>query len=235
MKKALLFKLAIPLVLIAVASLWLNSIVKWDGFFINLATELLGIVVTVAYVDWILKAHDKKIWEGTSSRISNRLRILTNATTSGLRSSLGYGVEILNEGVLQSGDQRKISQEVMRIGIHVLKPSLRPRLEALDVKGWKTLADHLLGTWREAERLLDQFSHRLESIDIELLLDLQQEIESALVFWRTFPDIAGVPDDELLKTKSNTIELKSAFNDSTAKALARILDLSKEISDRSNI
>ncbi|CAN4278983.1 hypothetical protein LJR125_001863 [Pseudoxanthomonas sp. LjRoot125] len=231
--KALLLKLALPLLALASVSIWLNSYTYTDGFLLNLATELIGIVITVAYVDWVLKAHEKKAWMGTSVRIADRLRNLSNASVSGLRSSLGFGTEVLNHEILQSGDLKKINREVMRVGVQVLQPSMRARLEVLDGKGWKTLAAHLQGTWQEAERLL-QFSHRLESVDIELLFDLQQEAQSALTFWRTFPDIAGVPDKDLPLTRSNTRELKSAWNDMTAKALTRFVDVAMAISDRSN-
>ena len=234
MTRALWFKLALPLALLAAASIWLNSIRSMDGFFLNLATELIGIIVTVAYVDWIIKAHERKSWEGTSSRIADRLRVLSNATTSGIRSSLGYGVDILNDAVMRSGDLKRMNEEVMRIGIHVLQPSLRSRLEALDVKGWKSLAEHLQGTWRETERLLDRFSQHLEPMDLELLLDLQQEIQNSLTFWSTFPDIVGVPDQDLPTTRSDTVALKSAWNDLTAESLSKVLQLAKSISGRSN-
>lgn len=233
MTKALILKLALPLLGLASASVWLNSVVQTDGFLLNLATELIGIVITVAYVDWALKAHEKKSWEGTSVRIAARLRNLSNATVSGLRSSLGFGTDILDDAIIQSGDLQKINAEVMRIGKHVLQPSLRARLETLTMNQWKTLAAHLQGTWQEAERLL-QFSHRLDSADIELLFDLQQQADSALTFWRTFPDIAGVPDEELPPTTGDTRDLKSAWNDMTAAAIARLIDVAKAISDRSN-
>jgi hypothetical protein len=206
-----------------------------DGFFINLATELLGIIVTVAYVDWVLKAHEREAWRGTSTRIGHRLRVLSNATVSGLRSSFGFGTDVLDHSALQSRDLSRASAEVMRVGMHVLLPALRPRLEALDVKGWRSLADHLQSSWREAERLLDQFGHRLAPTDIELLLDLQQEIESALTFWRIFPDIAGVPDNDLPATNTDTAALKSAWNELTSEALAKVIKLAKSISDRSNV
>ena len=88
MTKSLWLRLALPLALLAVAGIWLNTIQPMDGFFLNLATELLGIIVTVAYVDWVLKAHEREVWRGTSTRIEQRLRVLSNSTVSGLRSSL---------------------------------------------------------------------------------------------------------------------------------------------------
>jgi len=233
MRKALLLKLALPLLVLASATIWFHFRTDTDGFLLNLATELIGITITIAYVDWVLKAHEKKVWMGTSVRIAERLRTLANASVSGLRSSLGFGADILDDAIIQSGDLGKINKEVMRIGLHVLQPRLRTRLEALDVQGWRALAAHLQGTWGEAERLL-QFGHRLESEDIELLFDLQEEAQSALTFWRTFPDIAGVPDEDLPPTNSNTRELKSALNDITAEALARFIDVARAISDRSN-
>jgi hypothetical protein len=232
--RSLWIKLALPLALVAGGCLWLNTIQSMDGFFLNLATELLGIIVTIAYVDWVLRAHEREVWRGTSARIRNRLGVLSNATVTGLRSSLGFGADYLDQRALRTNDMKQISAEVMRVGIHVLLPALRWRLEMLDAKGWKSLANRLQEIWQQAERLLDQFGHRLAPTDIELLLDLQQEIDSSLTFWRTFPDIAGVPDSDLPPTKTDTVALKAAWNDLTAEALARILRLAKSISERSN-
>ena len=57
-------RLVLPLLLLAGAAFAVNQ--WWDaqGFFVNVATELLGIVVTVAYVDWVLKRHEQQRWGG---------------------------------------------------------------------------------------------------------------------------------------------------------------------------
>jgi hypothetical protein len=203
-----------------------------DGFFINLSTELVGILVTVAYVDWILRAHERKRWHGTGERISVRMRTFSNATVTGLRVALGFGTDVLDQSVLRTKDPKLGSAEVMRVAVHLLAPAARARLDHLDASGWEKLAKHLQFTWREAERLLDQFGNRLDPTEVELLLDMQEALETSLLFWRTFPDIAGVPDAELPKTRTDSIQLKAAWSDITAEAIRKVLALADQISRR---
>jgi hypothetical protein len=64
------------------------------------------------------------------------------------------------------------------------------------------------------------------------LLDLQRDLEAAQTFWRVFPDIAGVPVDQLPKTKTPPKELQSAWCEITAgeirNAIQRATDLATQ-------
>lgn len=232
--KKLWLCLVLPLAGLTVISLFLHTKVPADGLFINVATELLGIVVTVAYVDWVFKTHERSRWRGTSSRVDARLRTLATAAVSGLRSTLGFGIDILDESVLRKNDPRLASTEVMRVGVHVLAPSLRTRLGILDTKGWKTLAEHVQSVWREAERLQDQFGRHLEPAEQEVLLDMQQALDSSLILWRTFPDVVGVTDDDLPDTGLDPVGLREAAYDLAAEELRKVLNLSNTLVQHCN-
>jgi hypothetical protein len=149
--------------------------------------------------------------------------VFSNAVVSGLRAALGFGPDVLDESVLLGRNPELIHQEIMRVGIHILVPAARSRLDTLDQAGWKRLATNLQSMWGDAERVLDRFGHRLEPREVELLLDIQQSLEGALTFWRTFPDLAGVPDVQLPKTKTPPELLKSGGYDSTAEELRKVL------------
>lgn len=235
MSKAMWLRLVLPLALLAGAFVYLERVLPPTGLYLNLATEFIGIIVTVAYVDWVLKAHERRRWKGTATRINDSLRTLSNATISGIRGAFGIDADIIDGWVVQSGDQKRINAEVRRIGIKVLGPVARHRLDHLDVEGWRRLGKHLQGTWREAERLLDRFGNRLEPEDMELLMDLQRELNAATVFWLTFPDIAGVPDDKLPRTNSDTVELKSSFYDQTAVAIRKVISIADALGARSSL
>lgn len=223
MKGGLWLRLVLPLVLLSAASLAVHAWWPAEGFFVNLATELLGIVITVAYVDWILTRNEAERWRGTDTRIQERLMIFSNALISGIRAGLGFGPDVLSETVMLSGNPDLMHREVLRVAVHVLEPSARSRLDRLDQPGWKQLAAHIQATWGEAERLIEGFGSRLGPRQMELMLDIQQALERALTFWRTFPDLAGVPDEKLPKTRTPPELLKASGYDSMAAELRNLL------------
>ncbi len=235
MQKQLWLRLVLPLAGLAFASLLLHTQVPADGLFINVATELLGIVVTVAYVDWVLKTHERNRWLGTSSRVASRMRTFATAAVSGLRATLGFGVGILDESILRKNDAGLASAEVMRVGVKLLAPALRSRLGTLDTNGWKALAEHVQSVWREAERLQDQFGRYLEPAEQEMLLDIQQALDSSLLLWRTFPDVIGVADDDLPRASLDPVGLREAAYDLAAKELREVLHLSNSLVLRCNV
>lgn len=229
MSRRLWLRLVLPLMILSAISVAVHVCLEAGGFFINLSTELLGIVVTVAYVDWVLKAHESAQWAGAGSRIKSRLEVLVNALISGIRSSFGIGPAALEQLIPFTNDPRTVHEALVRFGKEVLVPVAREHLDSLDKAGWRKLATHLQLVWSEAERVINLFGNRLQPRQLELLLDIQQTAQEALTFWHVFPDLAGVPDDQLPRTKTPPEVLKADGYDSTAKALRRLIGHAAEL------
>lgn len=227
MQKDMFIRLVLPLISISVAGVAIHNFWGADGFFLNLSTEMVGIIVTVGYVDWVIRSNNLKSWRGAQSRINERIRYLANSTITTIRISLGYGTDVFDQKAFNSMnvDVKAMNEEVLRVATHILKPSTNSRLKKLDVNGWKILCDRLQLSCRELEQLLDRFGHRLNPEDIEALLDLQQSLKSSMLFREVFPDIAGIPDENLPKTNTDTVALKSAWIDISARSLSEALEL----------
>ena len=232
MSRRLWTRLVLPLMALAGASLVVNHRWPAGGFFVNLATELLGIIVTVAYVDWVVRKHEADLWHGADSRIKDRLKRFGTAEITTIRVCLGYGVDILEQSEILSGDVSRGEREVLRVARHVLMPSVRARLDTLDQAGWKRLADQLRDLWREAERLIDRFGPRLEPRQLEVLLDTQQSLQEALSFVQVFPDLAGVPTDKLPNSKTPPELLKGQGYDATAAHIRALLGHAERLHGR---
>ena len=86
-----------------------------DGFFINLSTEVIGILITVCYVDWILRRNQDRQWSATDELIEKRLMIMLNNTVSHIRFCMGFDVDVMDRTVTQSDDLRAAHGEVMRV------------------------------------------------------------------------------------------------------------------------
>jgi len=224
-------RLVFPLLSLFCVVIAVNVFWKADGFFLNLATELVGILITICYVDWILRRHEQQRWLPTDERIANRLRILLNATISGLRNGLGFGTDVLDKHVGASLDVYAIHKDVMRVGEHVIAPAALSRVQALDQSEWAKLARHIQNSHNGVLTFLNIFQTRLTPDQISDLLDLQESLANSLTSYSVFPDIMGVPEDKLPQTKTPPKMLQQSGCEFTSKELQKICALSKKLSE----
>ncbi|MEN6560199.1 MAG: hypothetical protein ABFD52_05445 [Acidobacteriota bacterium] len=75
-------KLIKPLALMVAAAFVLAILVPWRGLFINLTTTLLGILLTIGYVDYVLKAQEKEHW-ALATAVSTDVRMYESAASTG--------------------------------------------------------------------------------------------------------------------------------------------------------
>ncbi len=230
MTKSLWSRLVLPLVLLFGFALLVNEVWSAGGFFLNLATEVIGILITVSYVEWILKRHERQRWHSTDARITNRLRILLNSTVSSIRNGLGFSPDILDERVLASNDLIAIHNEIIRVAEHVVSPVVYQRVRALDPKGWKSLAAQITNAHNGTLMFFNAFQARMNPDQISNLLDLQETLSNILYFYMVFPDLAGVPENELPQTRTPPLVLQQSGCEGTAKDLQRVLALVKTLS-----
>lgn len=231
MGKELWTHLTLPLVGLFGVAIFMHTRWEADGFFLNLATELVGILITIGYVDWILRHHEKQRWFSADARIANRLRILLNATISGIRNGLGFGPEVLDQEVMTTSDPIVMHKEIIRVAEHVIAPTAQQRVRALDQNGWKSLATQVQHAHNGVMTFLNMFQSRLNPEQITYLLDLQEALANSLTFYTTFPDLAGVPKEQLPRTKTPPEQLQQFGCKSTANELRQIMILVKKISE----
>lgn len=230
MIKSLWSRLILPLVILFGIAVLIHREWSADGFFLNLATEIVGILITISYVAWIIKQNEKQRWLSTDTRITNRLRILINATVSGIRDGLGINHDILNERVMASGNFIEMHNEIIRIAEHVISPVVLQRIQSLDSTGWKSLATHVANSHNGTLTFLNVLQSRLSPEQISDLLDLQESLSNSLTFYTIFHELAGVPDDQLPETRTNPKVLQQSGYESTSIELQRALALAKSLS-----
>jgi len=228
--KYILYRLVLPLILLFGLCIYFNIIWPESGLFLNIASEVIGILITILYINWILKQHEVQRWNSTDIRIANRLRILLNATISSIRNGLGLSYDILDECTLKSNDLIVVHNELIRVAEHVISPVTYQQVCILDTKGWKSLATQITNAHNGILMFLNAFQVRLDPQQIANLLDLQEALSNSLTFYVVFPDIAGIPEIELPKTRTPAIVLQQSGYEETAKEIQKALVLIKEIS-----
>ena len=225
MKRPLFTQLLLPLVVATALSILVHRWCPADGFFMNLAAGFVGTIVTVGYIDWILKRHEEERWSATDSRISSLLRTLATETITGIRTSFGYGTEIFDRRAWASRDIETMRLDVIRIATRVLSPEADAKIASLDQQQWKFFVTHMQLMSMECGAMLDRFGPRLQPKTMEILLDLQQSLRSAQFFWRVFPDIAGVTLAQFPQAETPAEAMQADWCENTARDVRKVLDL----------
>lgn len=220
-----------PLGLVAGVSIAIH--LRWEagGFWLNLSTELVGILITIGYVDWILRSHETARWERVGFRVASRLKVTLNVVVSSLRVGLGYGPEVMSPEATSTSDTDLIHEEIIRVSEHILSPGTLRSVFALDEDGWQSLARQVQSSHHTVSTFLNTFQGRLDPQQVCLLLDMQQSLANSLTFYSTFPDIMGVPVDQLPLTRTPSEELQRFGCEATVKEIRNTLAYAKALSD----
>jgi hypothetical protein len=235
MDKQIIIKLILPLSLFASLSVAINNYFELDGFFINLATELIGIIVTVLYVDFIIKKRETEKWNNVEKKVSHALRTLVNATISTIRTSFGYGIDIIDYKIEEAvmSDPKKfylMEKELIRISKEILEPTALSKVNSFNRTTWSSFNNQLQYLYESDIKLLTVYGSKLTPIQYELLIEIQDELGSIMTQYSTWPDILGVPDEELPKgTRIPTIEWKESLNELIADDIRRLLNKVREL------
>ncbi len=219
-------KLVWPLSLGALSAFVIAIFAPAGGLFVNLGTTFVGILLTVGYVDLILKNHERRKWNAAFAHINKRLESVATVACSQFRTAFGIGAESLNEMALASPIGADRHNEIIRFANGVLKPAISRSVRALTQEDWTHLEKQLQITWDSADRMIQLHSNRLEPQVIDGLMSLQDQMWHIMQLCRTFPDVIGVPDNKLqpnLKGESS-IPLKRALEASIANDVQSVLD-----------
>lgn len=230
MDKSFVTRLLVPLLGLFMASVGLHIWLNWDGFFLNLATEIIGILTTVAYVDHVLRRYESKRWHKVEAKVKFRLQVFVIETIAACRVSFRYGLDIFDRTKLDSTDIGMVRAEMVRVAREILEPMAPSRIESLDVEGWRMLDMHIRSIWDSTEKMLLIFGDKLAPTQYALILDIQDEIKAIQLQYLPFPDIVGVSDDQLpTSSKIPSTTIKESINNMTAQHLKDMLRMLREL------
>ena len=178
MDRQLITRLFIPLILLTILILVINKYYEFQGLFINLATELIGIIITVIYVDYIIKKRETEKWKNVDKKVSAALRTFINATISTVRTSFGYGFDIIDYRVQQEVEHNPkninlMFKELIRISREILEPTTLAKVSIFDQKNWKAFIEQIQYLYDSDVKLLSIYGSKLTPTQYELLMEIQ--------------------------------------------------------------
>jgi hypothetical protein len=166
----------------------------WRSLLVNISAGLLGSLVTVLYVDQMLRRREQSEWAKVSSHVQSRVTRLAIATVSSVRLALRMPPP--------SPDVDRVddSTYIRMMMLAEVKNNITPRLNQLpnmNQKDWSIFAKNLAGTILETERLLTLFARHLDSTVVASVLDIEERARSILGQYQTWPDMLGVPFEQM--------------------------------------
>ena len=198
MKNSFLLKrLVIPLSVAAAIFMLVAFLTPdpWRSLLINLAATFLGSIVTVFYIEVILRRDEQRQWTIVTGHVGKQVNILANATISSVRQALDVPLPAAFEDFDVAKDPATIRKLMTELAESLL-PDL-PGLARMDPDGWRSLVNNLRATTINCERVLALFGRNLDPIITGLILDVSETTRELLGHYEIIPDLLGVPFGQL--------------------------------------
>jgi len=207
--KYLLKSLIIPLFLAIIFFFILGCYINWKNIFTGISITLLGILITVSYVNYIIRKQKELNILNVKERINKRIEFLANATITNFRTFFGFGGDIFNQSIMERGNKNEIKKEMIRIAENILIPASENKITKMNQNDWKGFADLNKIVWDGSDWIIRTFGQNIDSEILTLLLDIQDISEKIIRDYSIWPDILGVPDEQLLSSDNpNGIHIK---------------------------
>jgi hypothetical protein len=222
----LLKALVLPLLALTIAAMLASVYLRepWSGLFVNLAASFVGAIITVCYIDVVVRRHERKQWVVVKARVEKHVERIANVCVHSIRSALGVEPEAIGfqPGIAFHLVQRR--QQSATVAERVLLPML-PAVRNLNEQNWNTLVRNLQGTSVAIDRALGLFGARFDAPMVCTLLELQETADGILAMYSTFQDIYGVPGERLRPKRDETssIPLQQELHDYAVTELGKLL------------
>lgn len=158
-----------------------------SGLLINLATEVLGIGITVFVVDQLLDMHERDRWFGLDAHIGAHLRNAARIHILAIRSGLDInpndliaGLDVLDD---ESGWERGYFTAVARL----VEPQISSAAESLDGTLWTEVMTAVQAVPADFDRLIAKFLHRLSPDTQKAMLEIQDLARQTLAPYEIAP------------------------------------------------
>jgi len=225
-------RLIVPLSCAALASVVGSHFLRGlsHDLLINLAATFVGSILTVAYIDVVLQRRQELRWMGLRSRAAKRLFALANTCITSVRGALKVSPRVIDGSDEPTLDLRVMRSRMIRVAQRIL-PQEISRLQEISSADWRRLASGLQASIEMGDRLLDLFGREFQPQIAELVLDIQSAAQGVVSQYALWPDLLGIPTDELPVRRDGSSSLpvqRGTYELATREAL-RLLKLCADL------
>jgi len=218
-------KLILPLSLLTILSLFINHFLSYYGFFINLSTELISIIITILYVDYIIKKRESENWNLVEKRISEELKRFTNmiisSTNSFIAKDLDFSKYLIEIKYLdEPHDIDYFSKVLIDFTETFILPTISEKINILTIDDFKIIINKYNDYYKDLDRLFTLFDSKLTSLQYEQLLLVQVNLRELTSFNFLLTAIASTSE----KSGISLSEMMQAHNITFSKYVENLLN-----------
>jgi hypothetical protein len=224
-------RLILPLGIVALATFVVGIFVPWQGLFISLSVTSFGIIVTVGYVDYVLRRNEKLRWASVDILLREHLQQFATVSIAQFRPLFGVSPDVLHLEAHDLITAREVARtEAIRLAESILIPLTPTAVGRLDQDEWKQLIHNMQTVLQLADWLITSVGHRLEPEYLHAILAIRAKATDILGFYATFPDLLGVPDFQLPhSTGVPATTVKRTYNDMTTMAIQELMATASQL------
>lgn len=179
MAKSLWIRLVLPLGILSIATLLLSIYFQkpfdFSSLLINLSTDFFMIIVTVLYVDWVIRSSEEKQWESVQMQITSRIRAWIVDCVAFLFSPIGLFESITGEPPPSTAElQAQVWTDTARRLVE--DRHFENKVKEISDEDWDQLIKNLQDVRKEAFRLLDVFGSKISPMQISYIMDIESDI-----------------------------------------------------------
>lgn len=175
--KKLFFRLVLPLSVLLVMGLLISRPINIKELALNLVVEIAGILITVSYVDWIIRERDAEKWKPTYSLIRSdyaleAMHFLSDTTL------------FLNDAGWKPPNSTDPNSQNKPLTIFVEHVSEKEIFDALLITSddsLATLSSNVDARIESIQNLLNRYSTQLTAEDMNIILEYESSLKALLL------------------------------------------------------
>lgn len=235
MSKHLWIRLVLPLGILSISTLLLSLYVSrpfdLSSLLINLSTDFFMIIVTVLYVDWVIRSSEQTQWRHVDEQITRRLRAIVYDYIIYLFKPVDI-LEVMNSVSPTATFPVQIKPCIEAARKITQDENFQEKVRSIDDEEWLQMVSELRQVIDDSSKLMDMFSSRMHTEQVSLILALEMDVQHILWDREVFDVIArnGEGDANWIYESGWDIEWRDQYCPSVAgymtTALEKIVNLS---------
>lgn len=186
--------LILPFCVLALVCLFLaRAVVSWNGILTNLAATFIGILITVLYVEYILRKHEEQRWAPAQTLINKYIQSFAIVSSAMFRVIFGKSSDIFNIAAIDVNNPDSMRTEMIRALEENVLPAVDGGVRRMSKEKWKFLVVHLQLTQERGDRLLQLYAARINPELLGRIMTLKDEISNLQAVDTMLPDEIGAP------------------------------------------
>lgn len=204
--RALLLRLVLPLAILSLVFFLLANPTSLEEVALNLATDLAIIIVTVLYVDWVIKEHDRASWKRAEEYISTEAGRVANAFIRGMAVRLNLEDELYDRELARVPEE--FFEDIVSKASQIDRLDLEDSLSQLDGPKWEALTLRVKAHYADATLLITQFASRMSPEELTSILEFREICSSIISYYEIIAPILVTPLPDLpADTDEDRVEL----------------------------